>query len=278
MLKNTQQNQLLYIRTEMKLGVDRILLCGGTSQLRNLQAFFVEELNISTETLQVLEGLELSQIPINPRNEAVLAESTGLALGGTAIHFRNQINFRKGEYAKVKREGLLEPQYAYLAKVASLILALLLFNMIGKYILLSSQNRTLQNQMVSVLTKAFPKLPKTILDSPQRLKSFLEKKIDEQKGGIDAIGSETAREMNPLRVLVELSRLTPPDLTVEITSFDVINEKIKIDGVVATTEAVERLYKIFNGYAHFTKGAKTSVKPTPDGRGQNFVFEFDSKS
>ncbi|MFC2075054.1 type II secretion system protein GspL [Bdellovibrionota bacterium] len=264
----------LSVKTERGTAVDQILLCGGTSLLRNFPAYVKDELHIPTEMVQVLEGFELSQIPVNQRNEAVLTELTGLAIGATSAQIKYQINFRKGDFSKFKREGLLEPQYAYIAKIIFLVLALLFFNMIGKYGLLKTQSRIMKKQISTALNEAFPKLPKAIIGSPQRLKAYVEKKTKSQSDQISMVGSRETREMTPLHILVELSRLTPQNLTVEISSLDIVEEKIKITGIIASKEAAEQLFKVYSGFVNFTDAEKTSVTPTADGKFQEFTFEF----
>lgn len=274
-IKELQQT-FLYFKTEEKHGIDQILTCGGTSLLRNINAYLQEELRTPVQHLQVLEGLSESQIPVNPRNEAILAESISLVLGGLSTKSRDQINLRKDTFAKVKREGLLEPQYAYLAKVAAIVIFLLIFNMIGKYFVYNIHYKTIEKQVSKTITQSFPNIPKVVLASPQRLKSFLEKELKSKEGKEDVIGKQVEREITPLRVVSELSMLTPDDMKIVITDLNIVNDKIKITGIVGSVEAVERLFNSYKSYPHFTKGEKKSVSPSSDGKGENFTFEFDT--
>lgn len=275
LLKEIQQT-FLYFKTEEKQNIDQILITGGTSQLRNLNSYFQEELRIPVQHLSVLETIGDSQIPVTPKNEAILSQAISLALGGGAVRSKEQINFRSGEWAKVKKEGLLEPQYAYLAKAASILLFLFLFNMIGKYIIYKIQYSGVQNQVAKTLTQSFPNIPKAVLDSPQRLKGYLEKELEKKKDQEAIIGTSVTREITPLRIIAELSQLTPEDLAVFVTDLDIVNDKIKITGTVASVEAAERLFSAYKSYPHFTKPEKRSVTPTTGGLGQQFTFEFDA--
>src|SRR3990167_3870058 len=275
LLKEIQQT-FLFFKTEEKLNIDQVLITGGTSLLRNLNAYLQEELRAPVQQLSVLETLSESQIPVTPKNDAILSQAISLVLGGGTAKSGEQINFRRGEFARVKKEGLLEPQYAYLAKVASILLFLFLFNMIGKYIIYKFQYKRIENQVTKTLTQSFPNIPAAILESPQRLKGFIEKELQRKEEQEDIIGSEVTREITPLRIISELSKLTPEDIALFITDLNIVNNKVKLSGTVGSVEAVDRLFTAYKSYSHFSKPEKRGITATEVGLGQQFTFEFDT--
>ncbi len=121
-------------------------LIGGTSKLGNICEFLTEEFDVPAERFRYLKS-DFSQLADGDSVEPVMASSLGLALASISGNRKDQMNFRKGEFAF---KGDFEFWKGRLIHVALSILVILLFftvNIWSQFLVMGSERDFIEQQI-----------------------------------------------------------------------------------------------------------------------------------
>ena len=81
----------------------------------------------------------------------------------------------------------------------------------------------------------------------------------------NSLGSLMVREVSPVNVLNEISQRVPAELEVEFREFIAEQDRVRIEGITTSFDAIERIKESLESYPWFTgiavSDAKSGVKP-----------------
>lgn len=131
--------------------IKTIYLCGGSSNVKNIQNYFSEKMGIPVKFFDPYKYLDTTRIDHDQKFLHKYASLTTLVL--STLHRNKMINFLKGDYAFKGQFGLPINSFSFVA-TRTLILALILnvFFLVG-YFMTSSQVKKARVAMTSMLKK-----------------------------------------------------------------------------------------------------------------------------
>lgn len=213
-------------KTWDKQPIDRVIVSGGTSRLRNVEGFFEEQLEVKVEKF----SLENSDLIVNPNlipHQEVLSQ--GLAIGLRAVSTvrkHSQINLRRGEFAYVQNYESILKSSSMAFKVISILMLALLVTYIVKYQFYSGQIEKIRTEYVKEFVDAFPSLKKKYQNGSVPFSKIRKDAELRLKEGVrirqDAIAEFQLinRDSPTLKILKEISKTIPKDLKVDVSLFD----------------------------------------------------------
>src|SRR3989338_1621201 len=263
-------------RSKGKPAVQKIFLTGKTSLLRNLPAYIAQETNIEVEVLKCLEGRDACNIPNNEENNAGSSVALALALGIVGRSYGAQFNFRKEDFSKYKG-GALGKEVRYLLGAASVIILILLMNIFGNYFILKSTLQKASEQMEVVLKKFPIKVDPSLLQSPIRMRAFLNKQAKEQKEKLQALGGSKQEGLTTLEILKEISGMVPKEVLFDVRELSITDRKVRLKALSDSFNAIENIEKSFKNHTAFDSVVKGEISTAADGKNKNFTISFDVK-
>lgn len=251
----------------------RILLCGGSSQIPNLDRFLAAELNISVEVLSELDRALAPALPPGMQGEggspARVPQAAGamaLALSALAGNRSIRVDFRKGEFA---HKGSYEFVLARAPQLAAGLMCLVLlgaFNAWARHFVLSRQEAQMaQKQRV---------LCKSILgqeeESAERCLSLMRQKINPAAGGTAAIPDRSAVD-----AYIQVAQNMPKDAEVQVESVDITVDRVRLKGETDSFENVDKIVKALEGGKCFQRVEKGPARQQADSVGWSATVDLD---
>ena len=265
-------------RANHKKNVKHIYVTGKGSLLRNLPRYVTQELQIETQRLSILEGLQYSHIDASDETETKVLPSLSLALQ-QMLHFI-PLNFRKGEFTKGKRPGKMPAIAQPLFKIAAAVLLILGVNVLGRLILEIQYQSKIDSKINSILTKHFTNIPETIGSDPTKLERFIRTKKKEVETKLELFGEDASFRISPLHVLDELSKIISkhPQRKIIIKKLLYSEEKIRVEGI---TDSEAGAVIVRSGIQHTGQFQvmKSDTGPVdPQTQQRSFVIEFKARN
>lgn len=189
--------------TEVGRPADRVVLCGGTSQLPGIQAWFERELGVPVEKLD-LSRVDFNRMRDPSEGAAIIPKGLALSLRGLGSGARSEINLRRGPYAYVGEFRFLRDRLTAIVLMVLALLSIAGFRAYTRHESLSAQRES-QIQELKVISK-------------------------------DLLG----REVDDFEAMLRLLRATPDELDTpfpEVTAFDLFAE---ISGIIEDVKSLPR--------------------------------------
>ncbi len=210
-------------------------------------------------------GETLAPLPAGSDGQPLPAEFVpALALARRAMRERErQFNFRRGAYA-LKSEWMALKRRLIAAGILLLIgIGAAAGSAWIDYARRAQQATALKRQMQAIFHDTFPGEP-LVVEVPLQMQSKI-KAVEQRLGQIGTQGSQS-----PLAVLREVSRLTPPDIKVDISDFNFTPEALRLEGKTNDFDAVNRLARELGGSPLFAKVQVTDSKASLTGNQVDF--------
>jgi type II secretory pathway component PulL len=210
-------------------------------------------------------GETLAPLPAGSDGQPLPAEFVpALALARRAMRERErQFNFRRGPYALKSEWTALKRRLI----AAGILLLVGIGAAAGSawidYARRAQQATALNRQMQAIFHETFPGEP-LVVEVPLQMQSKI-KAVEQRLGQIGTQGSQS-----PLAVLREVSRLTPPDVKVDISDFNFTPEALRLEGRTSAFDAVNRLARGLGGSPLFAKVQVTDSKASLTGNQVDF--------
>ncbi|MBN2494039.1 MAG: pilus assembly protein PilM [Deltaproteobacteria bacterium] len=216
-------------RSLVPRSVTRIWLCGGGSEIRNLDRYLAEALEVDVERL----GAEQLALP-GIEKLTCAAESPGgwikalsLALHAHEGGRRNWLNLRKGDYGFKGDFSHMRGMVVHVAVALIILLFLAVGHGLVSYFSLRSARRVLDGRIQEVT--------KTVLGKPydnlEVALSLIKEKVSPENG--ESLPKSTA--VDSLR---EIHARMPEDLKLRLKLVDITPKKIRIEGFTDNFESI----------------------------------------
>ena len=211
-------------------GVDRILLCGGGSKLKNLENFLTRDLGIKTERFRPFQDIKTEHLPFSRKEDlGEMAPELSLALG-LALEKRPKVNLLPLEYKIQEKVNTVK---TFFILGFSLIFLLLLFLSVRLFLKNKACRRLMASNKIS-LSSLEPNLKEL-----ENLES-LQKRVSERKALL-----ERAIEKQPFfpGILKEISGLSPKEVVLTHISLisDTKPKGLRLEGISYGPYAIANL-------------------------------------
>lgn len=242
--------------------IEKLVLTGEGVALTGLVPFLHEQLGLDVGEVIELPAFELDGIP--PEFQGRLAPfSRALS---AALHGARGKGFdlRKGELSFQRGYGFLKEKAPLLFGLFSAILISFLFST-------WSESRALERERESLE-----------LGLQQISKSVLGEEVYEPEEALELL--ERVRKAKPedpmpysdaFLVAVALAETLPEDIRHDVEQFDFAKGKIKIRGLVSSTEEVQRLTKAFDEHRCIDKATVTKISQVVNSDRERYILEAD---
>jgi cell division ATPase FtsA len=262
---------LASFRASAKIGVDTLLVTGGTGRLKGLLAFLEAELGIPARYLAVRPAVERAGRPGDP-GEDLLAppddsetHALAAAIALAAIRGSKEIDFRRGQFVYRASFSVLRQRGWHLAGLAAALLLAAGLDVGAKHTSLGNERKELDKQLKVATAELFGQ-PR---DDAQAVTDLLRKGAREE---LAPVPKATAFDL-----LDQISRKMPPGekVKVDVAELDIRPKKTFIKGTVDSGAAVDEIaskLKEIECFEDVTKGAITEVSG-----GKQFSLTVTSK-
>jgi Tfp pilus assembly PilM family ATPase len=264
---------LASFRAQAKVGVDELLITGGTGRLKGLLPFLEAELGIPARYLPIRPMLEYGGRP-GPVADDVSAEATeseAHALAGAialaASRGSKEVDFRRGPFVYRASFSMLRRRGWHLAGLAAAILLAGSLDIGAKLSNLGNERKELDKQLKAATQELFGQ-PR---EDAQAVTELLRKGAREE---LAPIPKATAYDL-----LDQISRKVPSSerVKLDVTELDIRPKKTFIKGTVDTGAAVDEIasrLKEIECFDEVTKGAITEVN---EGKQKQFTLNVTSR-
>ncbi len=268
---------IMLANTEYGANIEKIEMIGGASKIKNLAAYFTQELECPANISNPITDLSGQPMKNNERLAEVFVVSMGLAIEGLRRPFNPPVNFRQGDLAKKNLSfDKFWEKWSYTAKmVAALYLCFCVYGVAMDTI--ATQLETASYDVLTTQASKIAKL-KTKTGIESKISAFIRK--NKKKAELVQVYDKLGEINSPLKFVNDVSQTLPnnkADKSFEIRRFVVDNTKVNIQGVAADSKTIQKLNKALKGVAlnGQVKTVPAVIQPE-DGR-QVFGFEFNVK-
>lgn len=209
-----------------KVEVSRVLICGGTSQIRNIEGFLSSELGVPVKRMGRAPG------GLDPAKEPGMELAFGAALAYQVEGIRARtINLRRGRFAYRGRSSYLRRQLAVFAMAAAGLLVVL-------GVSLYTQKQSYEAQR-DAMRAALAEQTKSLFGTELLSKAQIEKVMS----GEDASANSFVPNMSAYQLLHEISTKVSNDITISLDRIEVDSDRnlIQIYGETTDAPAVDRI-------------------------------------
>lgn len=225
-----------------RVRVIKVILLGGGSRVLNVDRHLAEELNVKVARGRELAQAMRPQLPIDAGDEGApeAALAFAYALSASAgSKTRARIDFRTGEFAwKGDFEFLREKAPALAAWAACLVLLLGASGAARAYVLGSTEGELVAQELA--LCAEITGQPN--IDSFQRCLAMIQERINGK-------ASFQVPERSAADTYLEIAARLPPSSETKrkITELDITSERVKLKGLTATYENIDRMVDRLQG-------------------------------
>ena len=163
------------VEVETRGEVKRVLLCGGSSNLGNLDTYLAERLGVEVEHLD-MAGYKLA---VEGGNGSSAVKALALALSGVSAGRYRPLNFRKGAYAYKGDTEALRGKLVQAAVLVGLVIALLAGNAASRLYFLGTEEARVTDRLKAI-SKEIVGRP---FSEPKKVLSIVEEEIRNGSGG-----------------------------------------------------------------------------------------------
>ncbi len=223
-----------------EVAIEALYLCGGTSRLPGVEAYFSQKLNINVSLLDLLEDAH-SQIHDRDQARSVIPTALGAAMHGVFPNKGARINFRRGEHAYRKDFEQLGGSFKRLGILAACVVLMGMIYFIISYMTLSSQVDEMNLGITKLIRSAVTDVPKTDIRSAKSAISLLEGKIGSLQDKLHK--AQGSSSLSALRVLQMISSAMPPrdELQIDIDDINITPQRVRLEGRALSYEGVDKI-------------------------------------
>jgi Tfp pilus assembly PilM family ATPase len=240
-----------------KLGLrpERVVLCGGTSQLPGIEVFLGSQLTLPVERLSVTPTAELLEVELGPAAQALGALALGLALDGSG---RQPLDLRQGEFAYRTDSSVVKDK---MVTIAISVVMVLLFAALNAFMSLRSLRQE-EESLKAQLKKATQAVFGEVILNPQKVSRQV--KVGSKGGGF-SVPQRTAFD-----ILNYLSAEVPPGekVKLDITRLEIKPGKTYLTGTADSRSAIGDVVSALQKNRCFSKVATGTVTDVADGKKQ----------
>lgn len=276
MLREIKQTLMSY-KSHYKMSPRAIFITGGTSLIPNLPLYLEEQLKLPVFPFSYISRIVGQTLQLSEASEAQIASATGLGLTIVKPDRNTSINFRKDLFSK--RGGLGSFDFRAFKRPLRYVAASLAFvyvNLIVQGIILSSrsskQDAQLERAIKTVVGAVNPSLISTYKNSPSTLRSAVTKELAKYK---DAGAAPVKPRASAFELLNKVSAAIPKDMTLDISTFQVKEGKLRLAGLVDQVLNANRVAKALEESKLVTEVAKDKVEEDP--KTKKVKFDFSAK-
>lgn len=262
---------MLDVETEFNMDLTHVALIGGTSQIKNLSAYLSKKIDKPVGPLDTFERFPATHLELTPQMRATAGLALSLAIEGTKRPNNPPTNFRREELGKQSKTlQIFWSRWGYAAKLAAACLICFYFYGFAKGLF---SEQVTEQSVETLREQARVAGLKGAEARPSGIRSYIRKKQREIKG------KETLAQLmnmnSPLDLLAQLSSSIPSgkNLKLDISYFEVENEKISMKGTVATADQLKALEAALKGLSR--DGQVSSQAATGQAARAQFPFSFE---
>lgn len=237
--------------------VRRLLVAGGTADLRGLDKFLSQELGIEVQPLSFAS--QNANLSFGRREQAIYAQAYALSLQGQGTLRGHRFNLRKGSLAFKGDLDYLKGKASRLGIFALVLAALACISMGLQWRNLSSREQAIDGELFE--------MTKRILGQGQ-------KNYDIAINLLRGAGSVEAQlpAVSALDLFAELTE-SAQQVSVKLEEVDAQLERIKVRGETAGFDGVDRLVGVLEAVDCFKEVKRNKVQKSRDGT--KIIFELD---
>jgi general secretion pathway protein L len=240
---------IMLANTEYGANVQSIELLGGPSKIKNIAAFFTQELEKTTNAANPLQSLRAQGLSRHQELDDVYQLALGLALEGCKRPINPPINFRQMQFAKknLNFEKFWE-KWGYTAKIVAI--GYFCFMIYG--IAIDSVATQLEEVSNDVLLNQASKVArlKGRSATPRKIRRYI--KDNYKKAEMVKLYDQLEEINSPLKFLNEVSQILPPNKEnqdYEVRRFFVNHDEINIQGVATNDKIIQEIRKSLKSIA-----------------------------
>jgi general secretion pathway protein L len=249
-------------RAREKTPIEGVLLTGGTAALVGLEEYLAEELTLPVSGY-VPEGTpRMADPPPGAPGEGRYTLATAIAWAGA--RGQKELDLRRGPFQYKASFSVLRQRAAHLGVLAAALLVCATIDGSMSLSRLNKDKESLQAQLRTATTELFGEAR---MDA-KAVSTALRKKFSDEMAPIP---KATAFDL-----LGEISKHTPPNITVDITDLDIRPKKTTIRGTIDSATSVDDMVtqlKQIDCFEEISKGPVTEVS----GGSKQFILTVTSK-
>ena len=268
-------------KAQDRLIPDSIIITGGSSIIKNMPEFLQDALEIPVSRMEFDSNrLKLDEAEL--AKSASISQALAVALRGVPGKFQSQINLRKGELALVGSYDAVIRQIANVTLLVASLLVCLGASYGLRWWLYGKQIDALRDQYRKEVVQVLGSEPKALKNmsasSNWDLKNYstaASKLINEEIKTRESILTTYASHKSavPLRVLEEISRAMPKDITIDMTNYSIQGNTVVLEGETDSFSSSEKILTMLKSVPSFQSVERKSQenKPGSDGKVVKFT-------
>ncbi len=251
---------LIEIKSSFHLDFSELLYTGGTAQVKNLGAYFTQNLNLPSNHLRYVDKIDsVVHNGLSDKQVICFATAIGAAIETLKIPRNPAINFLKNEFAS-RNKGIKVIWKQFGPSLIALFFLFFIFSIYG--LSRDSVSKTLSDQAYQQLQEQaglIANLPKSKI-TPSQINKFIQERqyiADTQKLLLSAI------EINsPLEIIKQISQFLPTknETTLDIIDLNIQNNQLRISGFTNSTPSIA---KIKSALSKIAKNGMITQKKAP---------------
>ncbi len=220
------------------LKLQKIYTCGKASNLKGLNAYLSEELQIETAPLPLTgpAGNVLKEIDCDP---AAAAVSLGLAFHGVREMWASRLNLRSGDYVYVSERTEMKKQLISTGVMVSVLLVMVLMLFGFQFHERSGDLRQIHASMENMALETFPEL-KDVPPGKQRI-SAMNLRLELERRERDMFAPLSPDSMSVLDILREITQAVPKDVTIDVRELSMDGNDVRIEAQTDSFNAAEQV-------------------------------------
>ncbi len=228
--------------------IEHVYLCGGSSQIKNIEHFVQEEVQIPCSRLSLPQDKSQGMKDV----QFVQAISLGLraAVRGSKAKSIVGINFRKNEFAFAKDLSDIKEKAFFFGRWVIAVFVLSYIYQFISMVQLKSQKSRFDKMVVNQFLNIVPDTTKKPKNANEALRE-LNAKISQYTQKEQILTSGLA-DLTALDVLKEVSALIPNEIALDTQELSIDKNKITVRGMASTFEDIDQIISSLKAKPEFS--------------------------
>ncbi|HJN73062.1 MAG TPA: pilus assembly protein PilM [Myxococcota bacterium] len=264
---------LIAMEDELEVGVDEVLLSGGSASLDGLPVFIADNLGVPVRRVHISTEAD----DLGDPSRFALAHA--LALRAAGLTGGQELQFRKDEFAYKGDIATMRTVLGFGAVAA------LMFCLVGaglfvvRFVQYQAQILEVEGEIAAVVTETFPDVSAERASDSSMAKAIMLEKTSEVVDKVDALGSTVGGEPPTLSVLTDLSRSLPEatEASINVSELTINATGVSFRAETSGYEAAATIESALREEERFSNAKKADETKVGDGIKFSMSIPFEEE-
>lgn len=221
--------------------ITKVYICGGTSNIKNIENFLSQSFEVSVAKLDTLNLTTLADLGLKEQEMTLLNK-----IYGQTQYFLNKkiiSNFRQGQYASSQEGAIPLQSISFMALRSAIVAAIIVGILFVESMYINKNLKSVNSKITPILKNPDLQISNTLRrryrKNPEAILNHITQSMETIDKEADMI--QKSSRINAIRPLANLSNIVDPNDAIELRTYESTNNSVLIKAYAEKIEIIDKL-------------------------------------